>query len=78
MPYDRSAMGEIAEQEEEEAKKSGKAQGSKRRFDEFECPTCSANNPLEFANGDEIMCSYCGLSFKAQVDDEGNLKLREA
>ncbi len=77
MPYDRGTLGQIAEQEEEEDKKSGKAKGSKRRFDEFECPTCSAYNPLEFGNGDEVMCNYCGLNFLVKVDDEGNYRLKE-
>ncbi len=80
MPYDRGTLGEISEQEEEEDKKSGKALGVKRRFDEFECPACSAYNPMGdgFGNGDEVLCNYCGLAFKAQVDEEGKLKLREA
>jgi uncharacterized Zn-finger protein len=78
MPVDRGDMYEIAEEDdEEERKKSGENLGVKRRFDEFECPTCSANNPLDFGNGDEIPCSYCGLSFLAIVDEEGKLKLRE-
>ena len=80
MPYDRSTLGQISEQEEEEDKKAGKSQGVKRKFDEFECPTCSAHNPYDegFGNGDEILCNYCGLTFKATVDEEGKLKLREA
>jgi hypothetical protein len=78
MPVNRGDMHEIAEQEEEEErKKSGEHLGAKRRFDEFECPTCSANNPLDFGNGDEVPCSYCGLSFLAVVDEDGKLKLRE-
>lgn len=77
MPFDRGDLHEIAEQEEDEEKKSGRHLGAKRQFDEFECPACSANNPLEFGNGDEIPCSYCGMSFLAKVDDDGTLKLRE-
>jgi hypothetical protein len=77
MPYDRGDLHEIAEQEEDEDKKSGRSLGTKRRFAEFECPTCSANNPLEFGNGEDVPCSYCGLSFTAIVDEEGTLKLRE-
>jgi hypothetical protein len=80
MPYDRRDIEAISDQEEDDEKKSGKAQGSKRRFDEFDCPACSANNPLGdgFGAGDEVMCNYCGLEFMVQVDDEGRLKLREA
>ena len=79
MPYDRRDSGEISDQEEDDDKKSGRAQGGKRRFDEFDCPTCSANNPVGdgFGSGDEVMCNYCGLEFRVQVDDEGKLKLRE-
>lgn len=63
---------------DDDDRKSGQAKGKKRKFDEFECPACSANNPLEFGAGDEISCSYCGLAYIAHVDDEGTLKLREA
>lgn len=53
--------------------------GARRKFDEFECPSCSAHNPYEeFGNNDEVLCGYCGLSLKAIVDTEGKLKLREA
>jgi len=65
-------------QDEEDEKKSGAALGTKRKFTEFECPACSANNPCEeFGNNDEVLCGWCGLSYKALVDDEGNLKLKE-
>lgn len=77
MPIDRNEAQEIEEEAEEEAKKSGRAAGSKRRFEEFDCPTCSANTPVEFRNNDEISCAYCGLSFLVLVDGEGTLKLRE-
>ena len=79
MAIDKLALGEIQDQEEEEAKKSGRILGSKRRFDEWECPGCSAYNPREdFGHGEELMCSYCGLSYLAEVDDEGTLHLKEA
>ena len=78
-PYDRSTMGQIAEQEEDENKKSGASLGVKRKFDEFECPACTAYNPFpDFGNGDEVLCNHCGMSFAAKVDEEGRLKLREA
>jgi transcription elongation factor Elf1 len=79
MPYDRRDSGEISDQEEDDDKKSGKAQGGKRRFDEFDCPACSANNPVGdgFGNNEEVTCNYCGLEFRVQIDDEGKLKLRE-
>jgi predicted RNA-binding Zn-ribbon protein involved in translation (DUF1610 family) len=78
MPYDKATLGHIAEEEEEEAAKSGANLGSRRSFDEFECPSCSANNPFsDFRHGDEVNCSWCGMAFTAVVDDEGKLKLRE-
>ena len=54
--------------------------GSARRFKDFDCPECAANNPWDdgFGDGDEIRCFYCGLEFKVKVTDEGRLKLREA
>lgn len=63
---------------EDEEKKSGKALGVRRKFAEFECPACSANNPFEeFGNNDEVLCSWCGLEFRAVVDEEGDLRLKE-
>ena len=65
---------------DDDEKPTGKALGVRRRFDEFDCPECSANNPYGdgFGNNDEVLCNYCGLEFRATVDDEGNLKLRPA
>ena len=68
----------IADDADDELKKDPARFGAKRKFDEFECPTCSANNPFtEFGNGDEVICGYCGQSFDAIVNDDGRLKLRE-
>jgi aerobic-type carbon monoxide dehydrogenase small subunit (CoxS/CutS family) len=55
------------------------AQGHRRRFTEFECPTCSAHNPVgdAFGNGDDVFCGYCGQSFVALVDEDGALRLKE-
>lgn len=65
-------------EQDEDEKKPGAEQGTRRRFEEFDCPTCSANNPSDsFGNGDEVLCGWCGLSFKAVVDDEGRLRLKE-
>jgi transcription elongation factor Elf1 len=79
MPRDR--LDDFSGQDEDEDRKdkqSGKSLGTKRRFEEFECPTCSANNPCDtFGNGDELICNWCGLSYKALVDDEGTLRLKE-
>ena len=54
--------------------------GAARRFGDFDCPVCSANNPYDdrFGDGDEIRCYYCGLEFQVKVTDEGRLKLKEA
>jgi transcription elongation factor Elf1 len=67
------------EQEFSEEEDDGPAlQGAKRKFSEFECPSCSAHNPYDdFGNNDEVLCGYCGLSLKAIVNAEGELKLRE-
>jgi hypothetical protein len=64
---------------EEDEKLTGKALGVKRKFDEFECPSCSANNPWGegFGNNDEVLCNWCGVSWRAVVDEEGNLRLKE-
>ena len=49
------------------------------KFKEWECPGCNANNPEDppIGNGDETLCNYCGVEYKAIVSDEGKLKLRE-
>lgn len=71
-------MEQNAEAEEDEDKKNAALLGVKRKFDEFECPTCSAYNPHEsFGNEEEVSCAYCGLSFMARVNEDGKLKLRE-
>jgi hypothetical protein len=58
---------------------SNESGASGRRFDEFDCPVCSANNPYgdAFGDGDEIRCFYCGQEFEVRVTDSGRLKLRE-
>lgn len=49
-----------------------------RRWKEFDCPECNANNPVDdtFGDEDEVQCHYCGSEFKARVSDEGRLKLK--
>lgn len=56
----------------------GEARVAKRRFLEFDCPICQANNPTEaFGEGDDILCHYCGTHFLVKVSSEGKLSLRE-
>jgi hypothetical protein len=54
--------------------------GRGRRFNDFDCPSCSANNPYDdaFGDGDEIRCFYCGQEFVVAVTENGRLRLREA
>lgn len=74
MPHDPFEF----EIEEEEAKKAPPA-NARRKFDDFDCPTCNANNPRDeiFGDGDEVMCFYCGSEFRARVNEEGRLRLKE-
>lgn len=53
-------------------------EGRLRRFPEFDCPDCDANNPHDdgFGDGDEVRCFYCGQEFRALVSDEGRLRLK--
>ena len=30
-----------------------------------------------FGNNDELLCNWCGMQFKAIVDEDGTLKLKE-
>jgi hypothetical protein len=59
---------------------AGVAGGHRRRFTDFDCPSCSANNPYDdgFGDGDDVLCYYCGQEYRAEVSDEGRLRLREA
>jgi hypothetical protein len=72
MPYDPHGI-------DDDPLDSGEKKGRKRVFKDFDCPTCSANNPYDdgFADGDEILCYYCGTEFKVMVNEEGRLRLRE-
>lgn len=49
-----------------------------RKFSEFECPDCNANNPVDppVGNKDEVLCNYCGCDFQVRVDDEGKIQLK--
>ncbi len=49
------------------------------RATDFDCPTCSANNPLEseLRDRDEVSCNYCGASFQVRITGERRLKLKE-
>lgn len=50
-----------------------------RKFFEFDCPSCNANNPWPdgFVDKDEVNCHYCGSTLEARVSEEGKLKFRE-
>ena len=76
MPYDPHGMDD----EEEKEQGAASAEGSRRRFQDFDCPACNANNPYDdgIGDGDEVLCYYCGQEFKARVTDEGRLRLKEA
>ena len=69
MPYDPEDAFD------DEEPKSG---GRRRKFREFDCPECNANNPYDdgFGDGDEVLCHYCGEEFRAAVSDEGRLRLK--
>ena len=78
MPQDRQVDEEEYAKEDKDL--AGAAAGAKRRFKDFDCPDCNANNPHDesFGDGDEVRCFYCGQEFRAKVSDEGRLKLKEA
>jgi hypothetical protein len=73
MPYDPHGI-------DDEPPDSGEQKGRRRAFKDFDCPTCSANNPYDdgFVDGDEVLCYYCGTEFRVTVTEEGRLRLREA
>jgi transcription elongation factor Elf1 len=67
-----------AHDDDEQDRGDASAAGRKRKFREFDCPECSANNPLDegFGHGDEVLCNYCGEEFRVEVNDDGRLRLR--
>jgi hypothetical protein len=75
MPYDSHGLDD-----DDDKDRKGADLGTRRRFGDFDCPTCNANNPWDdgFGDGDEIRCFYCGEEFKVLVTEEGRLRLREA
>ena len=72
MPYDAGY-----DDDEVQGTKGAEA-GRRRRFGDFDCPDCSANNPWDdsFGDGDEVRCFYCGQELKASVSDSGRLRLK--
>ncbi len=75
MPVDKSIEDEDFDDRDSDPAAAG---GSRRRFKEFECPECAANNPVDdgFGNGDELICNYCGQEYRVIVDDDAKLKLK--
>lgn len=57
----------------------GKGDTKAKKFFEFDCPSCNANNPWGdgFVDGEEVNCHYCGSMYVARITDEGKLKLKE-
>lgn len=49
-----------------------------RRWSDFDCPDCNANNPIDdsFGHGDEVRCFYCGAGFQVKVTEGGKLRFR--
>jgi transcription elongation factor Elf1 len=69
MPYDPGHDDDEAEAHQE---------ARTRRFGDFDCPDCNANNPHDdsFGDGEEVRCYYCGQEYRVQVSDEGRLRLK--
>jgi hypothetical protein len=69
MPYDPAYDDED---------KKGTEGGQDRRFKDFDCPDCAANNPYDdgFGHGEEVRCYYCGQEYRAEVTDAGRLRLK--
>jgi hypothetical protein len=64
--------------DEDDVKGSADELGRDRRFGDFDCPDCNANNPYDdsFGHGDEIRCYYCGQEYRVDVSDSGRLRLK--
>ena len=61
--------------EDDEAPEGNK----KKKFQEFDCPSCNANNPWPdgFVDREEVHCHYCGTSYEVRISEEGRVKLKE-
>jgi hypothetical protein len=62
----------------DEEDQGSRDEGRRRRFGDFDCPDCNANNPYDdrFGDGEEVRCYYCGQEFRAEVNESGRLRLR--
>jgi len=78
MPVDRMIDEEDEFRQDAQSEDNQKSLGVKRRFKDFDCPDCNANNPSDdsFGNGDEIRCFYCGQEFRTIVNEDGRLRLK--
>ena len=78
MTRDRMVDEEEEFRQGDSGDESQRSLGVKRRFKDFDCPDCNANNPWDetFGNGDEIRCFYCGQEFRAVVNEEGRMRLK--
>lgn len=54
-------------------------EGGGKKFNQFDCPSCSAYNPYDdgFVDRDEVRCGYCGAEFRVRINEEGHVKLKE-
>ena len=50
---------------------------SQIRFTEWDCPSCDANNPFDdgFKHSDEIICNWCGATYRVDTVAENRFKL---
>ena len=78
MPRDRMVDEDEEYRHDDQGDENQRSLGVKRRFKDFDCPDCNANNPWDetFGNTDEVRCFYCGQEFRAFVSEEGRLRLK--
>jgi transcription elongation factor Elf1 len=59
--------------------KDQKTGGVFTKLKDFDCPSCSANNPADppVGNRDEVLCNYCGTEFLISINEEGRAKFKE-
>lgn len=76
MPVDKNIDEEDAAKDDKDT--SVAVEGRQRRFKEFDCPDCGANNPHDdtFGDADVLTCNYCGQEYLAVVNNDGRLKMK--
>ncbi|MBI2376316.1 MAG: hypothetical protein HYV07_20140 [Deltaproteobacteria bacterium] len=77
----RGGRGDDDDDEFGEKKGASTSAKKRKKFTEFDCPDCQANNPLGegFRVGEEVQCQYCTKIWRVRSGaEEDTFRLVEA